>query len=187
MIKKIASELWKPLVFKSQKSMRNKYAISSLGHITSYKNDLHEDGKMLKGSFTSGYKTLNLHVNGKSQTIYFHRQVAELFNRKNSSKEKIVIHLNHDKTDNRSKNLKWVSQEESIAHQQKSPARKAYREVQQNRTKGPKLNTTKVKAIKTLLANPKRKLTNRQVAEKYNVSEMTIYRILRGESWANVS
>lgn len=186
MIKKTASEIWKPLSFKGQRFMRNKYAVSSLGRIASFNDDLYQDGKILTGSMTSGYKTLNLHINGKSQTLYFHRQVAENFNDKTSSKEKIVIHVNHDKTDNRSKNLKWVTQAEAIAHQQKSPARKAYKEVQKSRTKGLKLNATKVKAIKNMLANPKRKLTNRQIAEKYGVSEMTIYRILSGESWSHI-
>jgi len=186
MIKKITSEVWKPLSFKGYKSMRNKYAISSQGRIASYKKDLHEDGKILNGSVTSGYKTLNLHVDGKSKTIYFHRQVATQFNDKKSPKQSIVIHLNHDKSDNRSKNLNWVTQAEAIAHQQKSPARKAYREVQQSRTKGLKLNAAKVKAIKAMLSNPKRKLTNKQIAEKYDVSEMTIYRILRGESWTHI-
>lgn len=185
MIKKLPREEWKPFRFKGYKTMRNKYAISSQGRIASYKDDMFEDGKILKGSVTSGYKTFNLHADGKSSTIYFHREVASHFLPKKNSKEKIVIHLNHDKTDNRIKNLKWVNREESIAHQQKSPARKAYKERQRSRTKGLKLTITQARAIKTSLANPKRRLTNRQLAEKFDVSEMTIYRIQRGESWPN--
>lgn len=186
MIKKIPREEWKPFRFKGHKTMRNKYAISSHGRIASYQEDLHEDGKILKGSVTSGYKTFNLHADGKSNTLYFHREVANHFLPRAGSKAKIVIHLNHDKADNRSKNLKWVDRDDSIAHQQKSPARKAYKEKQRSRTKGLKLTAAQAKTIKTSLANPKRKLTNRQLAEKFDVSEMTIYRIQRGESWAHV-
>ncbi len=183
MIKKIAGEVWKPLTFGGHKTLRNKYAISSLGRIASYQDDV-LDGKLLKGSVTSGYNTLNLHADGKSNTLYVHREVAKHFLPKAGKKDTIVIHINHDKSDNRSKNLKWVTQENAIGHQQKSPARKAFHERQRSKNKGLKLSLTQVKSIKTMLANPKRKLNNRQLAEKYNVSEMTIYRILRGESWS---
>lgn len=186
MIKKIAGEKWKPFQFKGYKTMRNKYAISSMGRIASYRKDLNEDGRILMGSVTSGYQTLNIHSEGKSTTLYIHREVARCFIPKKSPKDKIVIHLNHDKSDNRIKNLKWVNPEQSIKHQQKSPAKVAYKEKQQNRKKGLKLTEAQVKAIKATLNNPKRKLTNRQLAEKYNISEMTIYRIKRGENWARV-
>jgi DNA-binding Xre family transcriptional regulator len=36
------------------------------------------------------------------------------------------------------------------------------------------------------LSDPKRKLTFKQLAEKYGVSEMTLYRIKSGENWGKV-
>lgn len=183
MIKKNKDEIWKPLRFTGWKLMRNNYAMSSHGRAASYKEDVLEDGKLLAGSLTAGYKTLNLHIEGQNGTLYFHREVAKLFLKKNSPKEKFVIHLNYDKVDNRIKNLKWVTQKDAIAHQQKSPEKLAYKKVQASRTKGLKLNATQVKAIKTTLANPRRKLTHQQIADKYDVSPMTIYRIKSGESW----
>lgn len=186
MIKKINGEIWKPIRFNGWKIMRNNYAISSHGRAASYKEDILADGKLLAGSLTAGYKTLNLHIEGKSGTLYFHREVAKLFNKKNSPKEKFVIHLNHNKTDNHTKNLKWASQNEVIEHQQKSPVKLAYKKVQSTRTKGLKLNAYQVKAIKAILENPRRRLTHKQIAEKYKVSPMTIYRIKSGESWGKV-
>lgn len=186
MIKKINGEIWKPIRFNGWKIMRNNYAISSHGRAASYKEDILADGKLLAGSLTAGYKTLNLHIEGKSGTLYFHREVAKLFNKKNSPKEKFVIHLNHNKTDNHTKNLKWASQNEVIEHQQKSPVKLAYKKVQRARTKGLKLNAYQVKAIKVILDNPRRRLTHKQIAEKYKVSPMTIYRIKSGESWGKV-
>ncbi|MDQ2863804.1 MAG: NUMOD4 domain-containing protein, partial [Bacteroidota bacterium] len=88
MIKKTKGELWKQLQFKNWKQMRKKYAISSHGRAASYTNDVNEDGKLLEGSLTSGYRTLNLHVGGGNGTIYIHREVAKLFNPKNSPKDK---------------------------------------------------------------------------------------------------
>lgn len=186
MIKKINGEIWKPLQFKGHKLLRNKYAISNHGRAASYREEVLEDGKLLAGSLTSGYKTLNLHIAGKNGTLYFHREIARLFIPKASPKQKFVIHANHNKTDNHIKNLKWASQKEVIDHQQKSPGKMAYKEVQQSRTKGLKLNVTKVNAIKKTLQNPRRKLTHKQIADNYGVSEMTIYRIKSGESWGHV-
>lgn len=186
MVKKINGETWQPIRFAGDKTMRNKYAISSHGRAASYKEDIHEDGKLLAGSLTSGYKTLNLHIDGKNRTLYFHREVAKAFKKKDSPKQKIVIHINHDKTDNNIKNLKWAAQHEANAHQQKSPKKLAYKKLQTERTKGLKLTVTQVKAIKKILENPKRKLTNQQVADNFNVSTMTIYRIKRGENWGRI-
>ena len=186
MIKKIKGETWKPLRFPGWKLMRNNYALSTQGRACSFKEDIYEDGKLLGGSLTAGYKTLNLHIQDNNGTLYLHREVAKLFIKKNSPKDKVVIHLNYDKTDNSIKNLKWVSQKEAIAHQQKSPDKVAYKRVQGARTKGLKLNVAQVKSIKKILENPNRKMTHQQIADKYGVTPMSIYRIKSGESWVNV-
>ena len=186
MIKKTAGETWKQITFNGHKLLRKKYAVSSLGRAASYSEGIAKDGKLLNGSLTSGYKTLNLHVEKGNGTIYIHREVARLFCKKPSPKHKFVIHINHKKKDNSFKNLKWAKLEEVSAHQQKSPEKIAYKKRQANRTEGLKLNATKVKAIKDIIKNPKRKLTYKQLAAKYKVSEMTLYRIKSGENWGRV-
>jgi hypothetical protein len=186
MIKKIPGEVWKQLQFSGYKNLRRKYAVSSHGRAASYTSDVNEDGKLLSGSLTSGYKTLNLHVADSNGTIYLHREIAKLFCKKTSPKYKFVIHLNHKKTDNNYKNLKWATQEEVSSHQQNSPEKKAYKERQANRTVGLKLTATQVRAIKVAINNPKRKLTYKQMAAKYGVSEMTLYRIKSGENWGRI-
>jgi hypothetical protein len=186
MIKKISGETWKQLQFSGHKNLRKKYAISSTGRAASYSDDVSEDGKLLNGSLTSGYKTLNLHIDNGNGTIYLHREVAKLFSKKPSPKHKYVIHVNHKKTDNNYKNLKWATLEEVSSHQQKSPQKIAYKKRQANKTEGLKLNATQVKAIKDAIGNAKRKLTYKQIAAKYGVSEMTLYRIKSGENWSKV-
>jgi hypothetical protein len=186
MIKKIAGEVWKPIQFNGYKTLRKKYAVSSLGRAASYSENVTEDGKLLTGSVTSGYKTLNLHVNGGNGTIYIHREVAKQFSKKASPKHKYVIHVNHKKQDNHNKNLKWATLDEVSSHQQASPEKIAYKKRQANRTEGLKLNANQVKVIKDMIKNPKRKLTYKQIATKYKVSEMTLYRIKSGENWGKV-
>lgn len=186
MIKLNSGEEWKPLQFTGWKLLRRKYALSSHGRIASYTNNLLEDGKLLTGSLTTGYKTLNLHRPESNGTLYLHRELARLFIKKPSPKHKFVIHINHDKKDNSVKNLSWATLDEMIEHQQKSPAKLAYKKVQANRKSGLKLNATQVKSIKTTLNNKNRRLTIKQLADKYGVSEMTLYRIKSGENWSRI-
>jgi NUMOD4 motif/HNH endonuclease len=186
MIKKVTGEVWKQLQFPGWKELRKKYAVSSNGRIASYTDDLHADGKLLNGSLTTGYRSLNLHRADNKSTLYIHREVARTFHKRPSAKQKFVLHLNHDKLDNRASNLKWATQQEVAAHQQQSPAKIAYKEAQSARKKGLKLSLTQVRSIKKTLDDPKRKLTYSQLADKYGVSEMTVYRIRSGENWSSV-
>jgi hypothetical protein len=160
--------------------------LSSAGRIASFREDVNEDGKILNGSLTTGYRTLNLHRPGQKGTLYIHRELARLFLPKPSAKQKYVIHKNHNKLDNRVSNLKWATLEEMIEHQQDSPAKIAYKEKQANRSQGLKLTAIQVKKIKSELSSPRRTLTIRQLADKYGVSEMTLYRIKSGENWSRV-
>jgi len=186
MIKKIPGEVWKNLLFPGWKELRKRYAVSSQGRIASFKEHVHEDGQLLNGSLTTGYKSLNLHRPVSKGTIYIHREVAKLFAKKNSPRHKFVIHLNHNKLDNRAANLKWATLEEMSAHQQRSPAKIAYKKVQASRTRGLKLNATQVRTIRKQMNDPRRKQTYQQLAGKYGVSEMTLYRIKSGENWGNL-
>ncbi|HEX6192860.1 MAG TPA: NUMOD4 domain-containing protein [Chitinophagaceae bacterium] len=186
MIKKLAGEVWKPLEFPGWRQLRNRYAISSQGRIASYKTDMLKDGKILEGSLTTGYRTLNLHRPTNKGTLYIHREMAKIFLKKSSPLQKYVIHVNHNKLDNKIKNLKWATLEQMIDHQQDSPAKKAYKVKQANRTEGLKLTAPQVRKIKAILHSRKRSITIRQLAEQFGVSEMTMYRIKSGENWGRV-
>jgi hypothetical protein len=186
MIKKLAGESWKPLTFTGWKELRNRYAVSNLGRIASYKNDILQDGKLLSGSLTTGYRTLNLHRPGNKGTLYIHREMARIFLKKKMPKERFVVHVNHKKLDNRVSNLRWATLDTMMKHQQKSPAKIAYKEKQANRTEGLKLNAGEVKKIKNILNNKRRNITIKQLAKNYGVSEMTMYRIKSGENWARI-
>lgn len=186
MIKKLVGEVWKPLLFSGSRELRNRYAVSSLGRIASYKADVAQDGKLLNGSLTTGYRTLNLHRPGHKGTLYIHREIAKLFLKKPSVKHKYVIHKNHNKLDNSVKNLEWATLEKMIQHQQKSPAKVAYKKRQANREIGLKLTAVQVRKIKAQLNKKVRRFTIKQLADKYKVSEMTMYRIKSGENWGRI-
>lgn len=186
MVKKSAGEVWKPLVFSGWRQLRNRYAVSNFGRIASYKKDVVKDGKLLSGSLTTGYRTLNLHRPGNKGTLYIHREMARIFLKKKSPAHKYVIHVNYNKLNNHIRNLRWATLEEMIDHQQESPAKIAYKEKQANRVTGLKLTASQVKSIKNILHNKRRNITIKRLAEKYDVSEMTMYRIKSGENWARI-
>ena len=186
MVRPLSGESWKQLSFSGWKKQRNRYAVSNKGRLASYKTNLPEDGKLLKGSLTTGYRTLNLHRPGEKGTLYLHREIAKQFLKKPSRYHLFVIHLNHNKKDNSIQNLRWITAKEMTAHQQKSPGRIAYRKIQANRTIGMKLTATQVKQIKKIIGNPKRTVTMKKLAARYGVSEMTLYRIKSGENWGRI-
>ena len=190
MIKKIEGEKWRQVVFDNWETMQRKYAISSLGRMASYTDSLQRDGVLLKGSEIEGYKVLRLRVNGKYVAFLFHRLVAEYFLKRKNEDLELVIHLNYNKQDNRITNLRWATKQEVADHSKQSPAVKAYRKkVSENIPqirKGLKLSIGQVRQIKKLLQNPKRRLTYKQIATRYNISEMAITRINRGENWGHV-
>ncbi len=186
MIKKNSNETWKQILFSGHKQLRKKYAVSSQGRAASFSENIEKDGKLLNGSLTSGYRTLNLHIENGNGTIYIHREVARLFCKNPSPKHKYVIHVNHKKKDNHFKNLRWATLDTVSSHQQNSPEKIAYKKRQANRTEGLKLNATQVKTIKDIINNPKRTITYKQLAAKYKVSEMTLYRIKSGENWGRI-
>jgi NUMOD4 motif len=186
MIKKNANEVWKPLTFSGWKQLRNRYALSSTGRMASYRQNVFKDGKLLSGSLTTGYSTLNLHRPNNKGTLYIHREMAKVFLKKPSPGYKYVIHRNHKKLDNNIKNLRWATLEQMIAHQQDSPAKIAYKERQANKTEGLKLAAKQVKKIKDILNSKNRTITIKKLAQKYGVSEMTMYRIKSGENWGRI-
>ncbi len=186
MIKKLAGETWKALVFPGWKQLRNRYAVSNTGRIASFKKNILEDGKLLSGSLTTGYRTLNLHRPGNKGTLYIHREMAKVFLKRSSSKQEYVIHQNHNKLDNSIRNLRWATLDQMINHQQHSPAKRAYKKKQAARTEGLKLAAPQVRKIKRMLGNKNRNITIRQLAKNYGVSEMTMYRIKSGENWKQV-
>ncbi|RTL58328.1 MAG: hypothetical protein EKK37_08290 [Sphingobacteriales bacterium] len=190
MIKKKPGEIWKLLQFPGWRQLRKKYAVSNHGRAASYDKEVSIDGKILNGSLTTGYRTLNLHRPNNKGTIYIHREVAKLFCKKKSPRHKYVIHLNHKKLDNSTKNLQWATLEEMAAHQQSSPEKIAYKvqqRIKASTSKGLKLTPTQVKTIKKIISDPQRKITYKQLAHKYKVSEMTLYRIRSGENWSLVN
>lgn len=179
-IKTLSGERWKELKLKKGTS-RKRYAISNMGRLVSFSEKI-DDGYVLRHGRTQGYPSVSIGKIGKRQNFYIHRLVAEYFSAKGSDKNTFVIHLDHKKENNKSKNLKWVSQENQIKHAMKDPNVIA----RLNSDEGKKLNIDKVRQIKIALFKSKKQPTLKSLAKRFKVSDMQIHRIKTGENWSRV-
>lgn len=178
-------EIWKPVKIKGKKSDLPLF-VSNKGAYGIKKTNGKIEIKIEK--IKHGNERLRIKVNKKIIVISLAKIIAEVFVKKSSPKYNMVIHINHDYTNNQPSNLKWVSPEQHRKHVIKSPNTLAsIKNKAFTKSFTAKVLTEKqVITIKKLIWDPKRKLTFKQIAEKYGVSEMQIYRIKSGELWFHV-
>jgi HNH endonuclease/NUMOD4 motif len=167
-------------------AVRYKYAISNYGRIIKFNKNLSE-GFLLNCSQQQGFPIWRKIMNGEYFAVLVHRLVAKYFLPKPTGKQKFVIHLDYNKENNYFKNLQWAAQQEVTEHSKKNPAViNAKADMRKNISKGgynTKLTEAKVKYIKKSLAKGK---TLKELAIKFKVSDMQIYRIKTGENWSHV-
>lgn len=120
-------------------------------------------------------------------SLLIHRLVAEYFLPEKSENHTVVAHLDFDKLNNKVTNLKWMTHEENVAHQQLSPAVIAEKiKVKQTNiygTRTGKLTVTKVMFLKKLLNEG---VPIRSLAKQFKVTETQIIRIKNNINWSSV-
>ena len=181
------NEQWKELEAEKtagNKPSRKNYAISNYGRVASYTDDI-ENGKLLKCGLIGGYPVLSLNRNVKFSRC-LHKLVAHYFLPEPTQDKTYVIHFDFDKQNNSVKNLQWVTREEMLQHQNHNPNVQHARKNHPKRKKGSKLTDRQVKRLKTIINDPDRKRTYKQIAKRYGISEMQLYRIKSGENWGHV-
>ena len=98
-------EQWKVV-----KDFKN-YEVSDEGKIRNIST-----GRILKPKLNrGGYNIVDLYIKGRAVTKRIHRLVAEAFI-PNPDNKSDVNHINENKTDNRVKNLNWMTRTENINH-----------------------------------------------------------------------
>ncbi len=178
-------EIWKQIPYVKGVSKKN-YAVSNQGRIASYVGNIN-DLTILKPKLYDGMYRYNLRHNGKVLGLFPSVAVATVFIKKPNSKCIKIIHLNYDKTNNDISNLKWVTSEEYFAHRAKnthSTAALLSKVAVKNMSK--KLDEKKVIQLKKEIWNPKRKLSLKQLADKFGIAEMNLYRIKSGVFWYHI-
>lgn len=178
-------EVWKQIAFKGKKPTV-RYAVSNHGRFGVMDKKGNVEVRTFKpqdGGFRFNYK-----LDGKSKALFIYREVAKFFVNKPSAKHTMIIRKDHNYLNDHPDNLKWATPEEHKYHVTNSPAAllaRKKRPITVSHT-ARIFDEKSIIAVKKLIWDPKRKLTFKQIAEKYNVSEMQIYRIKSGELWFHV-
>lgn len=116
-----------------------------------------------------------------------HRLVADNFVKQPSKKHNIVTHKDYNKGNNHYSNLKWMTQEDNIEHQKKSPVvikeKKKRIGKRPENASGYKLNEKKVAEIKKRIHKGE---ALSKISDRFHVSETQLLRIKRGINWGDV-
>jgi hypothetical protein len=176
------SEVWKPI-----KGYLGLYEISNMGNVRSLDKQVGcrggttrcLKGKLLVGgTYPNGYKFVGLtNKNNKRRNHLLHRLVAAAFIG-NPKRLPIVLHRDDNPANNKAINLRWGTQQQNI-DDMISKERHAFGSKIGNSV----LSERQVRAIKLAMTKG---VTNRALAQKYNVHEMSISRIKRGKVWNHV-
>lgn len=141
--------------------------------------------KILEGALNNGYKAIWMtKKDGKRTARYVHKMVAETF-LANPKNKRYVLHLDHDKLNNKSDNLKWANDAEWKEHN-KELFRMMKGRSRLDNIPNSKLTEKQVRSLKKKLANPNKKVKVAALAKQYNISQGQIYRIIRGDNWAHI-
>ncbi|MBL7902157.1 MAG: hypothetical protein JNK73_09195 [Bacteroidia bacterium] len=179
-------EIWKPILIDGRKPTVP-YMISNFGRFGVQKKD--STGVELRRFKPSGgYYRYNTRQKGNNKAIFLFKEVAKAFLKKPSSAHTFIIHKDHNYLNDKVENLKWATASEHRAHTAQSPnSRKARENRAIHKSSHSKvLNEKSALALKTMIWDPKRKLSLKQIAGKFGVSEMQIYRIKNGEFWYHI-
>ncbi|MCH2490005.1 MAG: HNH endonuclease [Flavobacteriales bacterium] len=164
--------------------------VSNYGRVIRYKYN--PEGELLKPYKLGGYEVFSIGIKngktgvkkGKTDLIYIHRAVAELF--LETEEKPFVIHKDYNKTNNHVDNLEYVDRKGLSAHTKKNPAVIQAKKDRIGNYKYGKLTEGKVKIIKRKIFDPNRKTRMRIIAKQFGISEMQLYRIKNGENWGHV-
>lgn len=109
------------------------YMVSNLGNVKSKdrlrrnsKGEYIQKGRILKqSSTTTGYKKVELCVNGTSKSFKVHRLVGMAFIPNNDNKP-FINHIDGNPLNNRFDNLEWVTNRENIIHALETGLKKTF-------------------------------------------------------------
>jgi hypothetical protein len=170
-------EIWKAIDFETNLP-HDIYEVSTLGRVRSFAIDK-QNGKILMGGNVNGYRCITVKFgNDITRQYYVHRLVAETFIKKDTKEQHYVIHRDYDKENNNIYNLKWVTEADLNAHNNRNP------QVLRRRTTGYKLSETDVRVIKRLLKTQKTRLS--MIAKRFGITHTQLNRIRSGENWGHV-
>lgn len=165
-------EIWKPIP-----GFEGRYSASSFGRIISHR---YNSEKIIKPLLhKTGYIYMSIWKQGKIKPTKVHQLIAKTF-LPNPENKNYVNHKNGIKTDNRIKNLEWVTSSENFCHALKN---KLVIPAKGEKCGMATLTEKEVSEIKYLLNEL---VPGKQIARLFGVSKFCIYAIKTGKTWQEI-
>lgn len=171
-------EVWKDI-----EGFEGAYQISDLGRVKSLSRfaiDRCVKERIIKPYRNNGgYLTCVLCAEGVPHPRLIHRLVGSAFIQRPPGKD-YINHKNSNRSDNRAVNLEWCTVLENTRHKI---------EVAGNHSKGdrhPKVKLTEKQVGEILKEYNFGKITMRQLGERYNVLDTTIFKIVHRITWSHL-
>lgn len=153
----------------------NLYRVSDKGEVFSVRTN-----KILKPTIgRDGYSKVVFSVGNKRKTLRVNRLVATTFV-DNPNNKPIVNHIDGDKLNNKSTNLEWVTEQENAIHASKIGLLKGQKGELNPMSK---LTKDQVDEIRKTYKKGSHDANARILADKFNVSDSTIWLIAKGGIW----
>lgn len=157
------------------------YQISTLGRVKSFKR--YPEGQIRRpGTSPKGYLKVVISINGERTTCPIHRLVAEAFI-PNPENKHCVNHINGNKADNRVENLEWVTESENVQHAHDIGLKI---EPQGEKHTSARFTKEQILWIRHIHKPYDKACGTSALARRFNVSQSTIYKIIRQQSYRNV-
>lgn len=175
-LRKLTDEIWVVIPYAD-----NHYEISNYGRVRSFRSQSGEP-KIIKLGKIRDFHIVRFKCLGKLRTFLIHNLVAEIFIPREDESLDSVIHINGNKRNNQTSNLKWVTRKESIKHSKKLLNEKKKRTPE--KYDGKKLTASDVVQIKKMLAKG---IKSKIIAQLFAVSAMQISRIKNNTNWQHIT
>lgn len=160
------NEQWKPVV-----GFEDAYSVSNLGQVKSLQRTKQNGSKnqevpeRILVQAKTNYPSVSLWSNGTLTVKKVHRIVAEAWI-PNPMNKREVNHIDANRFNNSVENLEWVTREENVRHAIDNGLRARKSKVDKQEV--------------CIFAKSNSHLTQRQIANKFNVSQSLVSLILRG-------
>ena len=166
-------------IWKDIKGYEGLYQVSDDGRVKRVSTDrianITVDGR--------GYSKKAITLNGETKQYSVHRLVAEAFIENPLNKSE-VNHIDGNKLNNCVENLEWVTRSENMKHAHKNNLQHYSGYIQYSQRK--KVGKFSEEDIEDIFKLKESGISNRKIAEKYNVSHTTIGSLINGESYKTI-
>lgn len=163
------------MIWKDVAGYEGLYLVSDQGDLFSIRS-----GRVLKPNISKdGYWKVVLSDHGKRQTLRVHRLIAEAFV-PNPQRKSVVNHKDGNKLNNRADNLEWVTVLENTIHAVETGLLKG---LPGESNPMSKLTLDQVEEIRRTYRKGSHDANARILAERFGVSDSTIWLIASGKIW----